>query len=73
MISGFAGVCHAAPSCAPSLMASSQDGRLLPMSITVAALELIPETSAAEQLVADAYAIDASIEDAARVRDCVAL
>ena len=38
------------------------------MSITVAALELIPETSAAEQLVADAYAIDASIEDAARVR-----
>jgi len=26
------------------------------MSITVAALELIPETSAAEQLVADAYA-----------------
>ena len=43
------------------------------MSITVAALELIPETSAAEQLVADAYAIDASIEDAARVRDCVPL
>ncbi len=43
------------------------------MSITVAALELIPETSAAEQLVADAYPIDASIEDAARVRDSVAL
>jgi tRNA (mo5U34)-methyltransferase len=43
------------------------------MSITVAALELIPETSAAEQLVADAFAIDASIEDAARVRDCVPL
>ena len=40
---------------------------------SLAALELIPETSAAEQLVADAYAIDASIEDAARVRDCVPL
>jgi tRNA (mo5U34)-methyltransferase len=35
--------------------------------------ELIPETSAAEELVADAFAIDASREDAARVRDSVAL
>jgi tRNA (mo5U34)-methyltransferase len=45
----------------------------LALSITVPALELIPETSAAERLVADAYAIDASVEDAARVRDSVPL
>ena len=41
--------------------------------MTVAAFELIPETSAAERLVADALAIDASVEDAVRVRDCVPL
>jgi tRNA (mo5U34)-methyltransferase len=43
------------------------------LSITVPAIELIPDTSAAERLVADAYAIDAPIEDALRVRDSVAL
>jgi len=35
--------------------------------------ELIPETSAAEELVADAFAIGASREDAERVRDSVPL
>jgi len=35
--------------------------------------ELIPETSAAEQLVAAAFAIDASPEEAARIRDSVPL
>jgi tRNA (mo5U34)-methyltransferase len=43
------------------------------LSITVPAIELIPDTSAAEQLVADAYAIDAPLEDALRVRDSVPL
>ena len=43
------------------------------MSTTVPAIELIPDTSAAEQLVADAFAIDAPIEDAERIRDSVPL
>jgi tRNA (mo5U34)-methyltransferase len=43
------------------------------LSIIETALESIPQTSAAERLVADAYAIDAPLEDAARVRDSVAL
>ena len=41
------------------------------MSITVAALELIPETSAAEQLVADAYAIDARCGTRGAVNEAV--
>jgi len=43
------------------------------LSITVSAVELIPDTSVAEELVADVYAIDAPFEDAIRVRDSVPL
>ncbi|MCA1681352.1 MAG: tRNA 5-methoxyuridine(34)/uridine 5-oxyacetic acid(34) synthase CmoB [Actinobacteria bacterium] len=43
------------------------------MPTTGSVTELIPETSLAEQLVADALAIDAAAEDAERVRDSVAL
>jgi hypothetical protein len=39
----------------------------------VEAVEAIPETSRAERVVADAYAIGASAADAVRVRDSVPL
>jgi tRNA (mo5U34)-methyltransferase len=41
--------------------------------VTQPAAELIPETSAAEELVADAFAINASTEEAERVRESVPL
>ena len=43
------------------------------MSIIGSVTEPIPETSLAEQLVADAFAIGAAPSDAARVRDAVGL
>jgi len=49
------------------------DTTVLHLPTIASGTEPIPETSAAEQLVADALAIDAAPDDAERVRDSVAL